>query len=117
MKFLADAHVSWSIVTFIRSQGHQVSAAADLGPSMPDTKILDQAWQHGEIVITFDSDFGELAFRHGRPAHGLLYLRLAHLQPPKHLTRITEIWAEIEPQLPANLVVITATRVRVRPLP
>jgi predicted nuclease of predicted toxin-antitoxin system len=48
-------------------------------PGVSDDVVLDLAYQESELLLTADKDFGELVFRQGRLAYGILLVRLAGL--------------------------------------
>jgi predicted nuclease of predicted toxin-antitoxin system len=76
-EFLANENVSRSAVELLRSHGHDVKWIAEDHPSIKDELVLLQASAENRIIITFDSDYGELIFAKGMTAPlGVIYLRL-----------------------------------------
>lgn len=67
MKFLADAHISRSMVAMMRELGHDCLDSAAIPPRMPDIDVLRMAASDERVVVTSDKDFGELVFVHGIP--------------------------------------------------
>lgn len=65
---MADAHVDREWVEALRAHGHDVTWVVQEDPRASDREILARAQEEGRLVITFDKDFGELAFRLGLPA-------------------------------------------------
>ena len=65
MKFLADAHISRSMVAMMRELGHDCLDSAAIPPRMPDIDVLRMAASDERVVVTSDKDFGELVFVHG----------------------------------------------------
>jgi len=69
MKFWLDAQLPPSLAKWL-TDNFSIEAAAlrDLGlRDASDKEIFDTARQAGATVITKDSDFAELVFRHGAP--------------------------------------------------
>jgi len=68
VKVLADENVPAPAVTALRQHGHDVVWMHEDAPGTPDPNVLARAQREGRVVITFDKDFGELAFRVGAAA-------------------------------------------------
>lgn len=73
MRFAIDACVPVQLAEALRQLGGDVVLAAGK-PAMPDSDVLSAA--HDRVLITSDKDFGELVFRDGRQALGVVLLRL-----------------------------------------
>ena len=65
---LADENVPGAVVAALRQQGHDVAWIHEDAPGRPDPEVLERAQQEHRVVVTFDKDFGELAFRRGLAA-------------------------------------------------
>lgn len=75
--FLADEHISVDSVRLLREAGHDVVSVGDDYPSLLDSSILQLANDEGRIIITCDSDFGELIYRRELECRtGVIFLRL-----------------------------------------
>ncbi|MBK5957569.1 hypothetical protein CCR97_05000 [Rhodoplanes elegans] len=82
MRFLANENVPASVVTALRAAGHDVAWVRTDAPGAPDDEVLARAVMDGRVLLTFDKDFGELAWRRGLPASsGVILLRLP-MPPP-----------------------------------
>ena len=70
-----------------RFAGHDLAWVRETMPGADDESVLSHALAEGRVLVTFDKDFGEMAFRQGRQAtHGVILLR-PRLLPPDYLTR------------------------------
>jgi predicted nuclease of predicted toxin-antitoxin system len=58
----------------LREQGHDTIAARDLGRDPGDQALLERAVAEKRILVTIDTDFGELVFRKGEEHTGLIRL-------------------------------------------
>ncbi|MHB1013340.1 MAG: DUF5615 family PIN-like protein [Desulfobacteria bacterium] len=57
---------------------------------MGDREVIDLERREGRILLTFDKDFGELAFRLGLPAEcGIVLIRLRESSPTRMRERVT----------------------------
>lgn len=74
MKFATDACVPAQLAEALRALGADVNSAAGR-PAMPDEEILSGAVATDRVLITVDKDFGELVFREGQAAVGVVLIR------------------------------------------
>ena len=64
----------------LRAAGHSVAYAAEESPRTEDAELLDQAMREGRVLITLDTDFGDLVYLVGRPAScGIVLFRIARV--------------------------------------
>ncbi len=117
MRILADENFLGPAVALLRERGHDVFWARTEMPGAADTQVLARAQVERRLLVTFDKDFGELAFRRGLPAEcGVVLARLtAH--SPDEAARVIVAALEGRSDWPGHLSVIEAGRVRRRPLP
>ena len=62
MRFLVDWCAGHRLAEWLRSQGHDVLESPDLGPDPGDRALLERAASEGRILVTIDTDFGELVY-------------------------------------------------------
>ena len=75
-KFLANENVPGEVVEAARQAGYDLAWIAELSPGVDDDGVLAAALADGRVLLTFDKDFGEMAFRQGKTATcGILLLR------------------------------------------
>lgn len=74
MRFATDACVPAQLGEALRALGADVVSAAGR-PAMPDVEVLSGAVARDRILITTDKDFGDLVFRDGRAAVGVVLIR------------------------------------------
>ena len=68
MRFLANENFPFDAVDSLRQQGHDVTWIRTDAPGISDPEVLHLAQVEERILLTFDKDFGELAFRASLPA-------------------------------------------------
>ena len=89
MKFLLDQHQSLLLADLLNAVGHDAIHTRDIGLSRaPDVDVLTRAKLDGRVLITADTDFGELLARRGDDAPSVLLLR-------RHDRRRAEAVAEL----------------------
>lgn len=118
MRLLADENVPVPSIHLLRTAGYAVEAMIELAPGTSDPEVLAHARQHGQILITFDRDFGELVYHRGSvvPA-GIIYLRLSPADPEEAGRVLLDLFAVEELELEGRFTVVDTDRIRQRPLP
>jgi predicted nuclease of predicted toxin-antitoxin system len=78
MRILANENFPSDAVTALRYAGHDVVWIREDAPGMRDEDVLHRAQEEARVLVTFDKDFGELAFRVGLPASsGVVLFRIS----------------------------------------
>jgi len=116
MRFLANENFPGDAVTQLKAAGHDIVWVRIAAPGIKDEDVLAWAAREARIVLTFDKDFGELAWRVGLPASsGVVLLRLP--MPP-----VAEVGTTLAARIvertdwPGHFSVIEPARIRMRPL-
>ena len=115
MKFLIDQDAYAITIRFIRSLGHDVVTASELGLSKAsDIDLLKKAEEQNRILVTRDRDFGAIVFVE-KLGCGVIYLRMVpstfeavHQELEKILKKYSEA------QLKKAFVVIDSKKHRFR---
>jgi predicted nuclease of predicted toxin-antitoxin system len=77
MRFLANKNFPGDAVAALSAAGHDVISVRTTAPGSKDEDILAWATREDRVLLTFDKDFGELAWRVGLPAtSGVILFRL-----------------------------------------
>jgi predicted nuclease of predicted toxin-antitoxin system len=77
MRLLANENVAGATVDALRARGSDVVWAKEEMRGASDEEILERSRREERVLLTFDKDFGELAFRAGRRVTcGIVLLRL-----------------------------------------
>jgi len=120
MRFLLDQNLSPALVTLLDEAGHDTVHVRDRGLSRaPDERVMAEAKGDGRVLISSDTDFGELLSRTNADAPSVLLLRR---QSGRRATEIADLIlanleAVVDDLVTGAIVVISDTRIRVRPLP
>jgi predicted nuclease of predicted toxin-antitoxin system len=76
MRFLLDQSAEARIGIFLISIGHDATRVGkDHPPGLPADDVLAITVSERRILLTNDSDFGELIFKQLHPHAGVIYLR------------------------------------------
>ncbi|WP_287661640.1 DUF5615 family PIN-like protein [Microcystis sp. M049S2] len=81
MRFLANENFPLDAVEALRQNGHDVLWIRVESPGISDREVLSRAQAENRILLTFDKDFGELAFRSRLPASVGIILFSLHYSP------------------------------------
>lgn len=77
MRFLANENMPGAAVRALAAAGHDVVWVRMAAPGSADEEVLAWAEREGRVLLTFDQDFGELAWRKGLPAScGIVLFRV-----------------------------------------
>ena len=117
MKLLANENFPFLAVKALRNAGHNVVWARTDMPGAKDDVILQCAQDEARLILTFDKDFGELAFRWGLSSScGIVLFRLRTKSPEYIRDRVLEVLSN-QIDWAGHLFVVEEFRVRIRPLP
>lgn len=111
MRFLVDRCVGHRLAEWLRSQGHNVLEAHELGPDPGDRALLERAAAEGRILVTIDTDFGELVYVEEVPHAGLG--RLPDVPAEQRIALMTEVLDRHQQALETQAI-ITIRRGRIR---
>ena len=65
MRLLADENIPLASIQALRAAGHDVLATSGAMTRALDREVLARAGAEGRVLVTFDRDFGTLAFKRG----------------------------------------------------
>src|ERR1035441_10906854 len=82
MKFLADENFPRLAIQVLRDAGFEVLWSGDAHAGAGDPEVLRLCASENRTLLTFDKDFGELAFKAALPASaGILLFRITPQDP------------------------------------
>ena len=116
MKFLVDRCGGARLAAWLRAQGHDVLESRQLGADPGDRALLERATSEARILVTIDTDFGELVY-HRRFEHAGL-VRLPDVPVQQRIALMAEVLQRHQRALEARAVItIRGGRIRIaRPL-
>lgn len=117
MRLLADENVPRTAVVALRGAGFDILWIAETNPGAPDDEILAQCISTRRTLLTFDKDFGELAYRRCLPSDcGIVLFRITP-QTPSEIAALAVAAIGSQPDWAGYFSVITRQKIRMRPLP
>jgi len=117
MRILANENFPGDAVKALRARGHDVVWIRTEAPGSKDQNVLERASIENRILVTFDKDFGELAFRWKLPVSAGIILFRITAKSPEGLVRKVVDAIESRMDWPGNFAVIEESRIRMRSLP
>ena len=64
--FLANENFPRPSITLLRDNGFEVKSIQEESPGISDETVMTLASETNLIILTFDSDYGELIFKHSK---------------------------------------------------
>jgi len=114
MKFLIDESVEKPIVDWLRDQKYDVMYIAESSSGITDEEVIKLANCESRILITNDKDFGELIFRQGKIAQGILLIRASNGESSNKLRLVKEVLEKAKNKLEGNFIVVNEVGIRIR---
>jgi predicted nuclease of predicted toxin-antitoxin system len=117
VRILADENFPGDAVVALRQRGHDVSWVHSNAPGSCDTEVIARAQAENRVLVTFDKDFGELAFRSRLPAScGIVLFRIS-MSSPSAVARAAVAALESRTNWADHFAVVEDDRIRMTPLP
>jgi len=117
MRILANENFPLEAVKALRAEGHDVAWIRTLSQGSSDSDVLKRAQVENRVLITFDKDFGELAFRARLTAKsGIILFRIS--MPSSSVVGETVVTAiSSREDWAGHFSVVEDQRIRMTPLP
>jgi hypothetical protein len=113
-RFLADENFPGQAVTGLLEAGHDVGWIRKNDPGAADQVVLAKAVSERRVVLTFDKDFGELAFRFGLSADcGVVLFRMPMSPPGAAIARVVSV-IQSRSDWTGHFSVVDSHRIRMR---
>jgi predicted nuclease of predicted toxin-antitoxin system len=116
LRFLADENFPGDAVKVLTRMGFDVAWILKDASGSSDEEVLKRATKEKRILITFDKDFGELAFKRGLPAScGIILFRIPLLSP-RYIVKIVEEAIKSRDDWAGYFSVVEMNRIRMKPI-
>jgi predicted nuclease of predicted toxin-antitoxin system len=116
-KFLANENMPGAAVEAVRKAGLDITWVREISPGISDEAVLALSQAEGRVLLTFDKDFGEMAFERGKTATPGVILLRPRLRSPEHVAQFTVALLGQSMDWTDNFAVAQEGRLRVVPLP
>jgi len=112
VRFLADESCDFAVARTLRSAGHDVLAIAEVSPRIGDEEVLKQARDEKRVLLTEDTDFGELVYAEGLGSSGVILFRFPSTARRAMAEAALDVTNRIGEELSARFTVVQPGRVR-----
>ncbi|OHD56174.1 MAG: hypothetical protein A2Y33_05385 [Spirochaetes bacterium GWF1_51_8] len=116
LEFLVDENVNFKIISALRKNGYIVLSICESYSGLSDNEVLNLAYKNHQILITEDSDFGELVFSYRSFQAGVIFLRYHFSEIDDIINSLLNVIDKYQDQLYKNFSVITKNKIRIREL-
>jgi predicted nuclease of predicted toxin-antitoxin system len=114
MKFLADENIEREFIEALRDADFEIISVRESFIGAADDEILQIAVYEKAVILTYDTDFGELVFRFSLASNGIILLRLHGLRLADKIGKTILAIREHEAELETAFTVISENSVRIR---
>ena len=117
MKFLVDECVGPTVAKWLKKNKYDTISIYDGLQGIDDDSVLDKAFSEDRILITSDTDFGEMVFKKKQQHYGVLLLRLVDERPSNKIHVLKTVLQHHSQDLLGNFVVATEKTIRITKFP
>ena len=119
MRFLLDECISARLAPLVAEAGHDVVHVSDRGlAGHVDDEVLTAARDEGRVLVSADTDFGELLAKQGLALPSLVLFQQGNRGPEHHAATLLDNLDYVAEDLAAGaIVVFTDDNIRMRSLP
>ncbi len=114
MKLLANENFPLKSYNVLKEKGYDIKHIGHELPSITDEEVMAIAIEEGRIILTFDSDYGELVFKYGYQPEGVIYFRWKEFTPDYPADYLHEIFEAGQIQFAGLFTVIDENQIRQR---
>ena len=114
---LSDENMPRASQEFLQEQGYDIKYITGPLAGISDEQVMNIAIEDDRIVVTFDSDFGELVFRIRYEPKGVVFFRWPDFRPKEPGEYLHKLLQAGEVVLEGFFTVIHRGLLRQRPIP
>ncbi len=115
MKFLADENIPLEVVNILKSKSFDIKSVTEIKRGLLDEGVLVLANKESRVLVTFDTDFGELIFRLKKESKGVILLRV-HPKSVDYINLVIEKVLSKDIDFQESFCVVDINRIRIIPL-
>lgn len=115
--YLANENVPYEAVDAARHAGFDIDWVHEQAPGINDDAVLAMALAESRVLVTFDKDFGHLAFRKGKDSTCGVILCRPRLRSPAYLAEFLTTVLNEPIDWAGHFAVAREGKIRVVPLP
>ncbi|WP_421762877.1 DUF5615 family PIN-like protein [Ekhidna sp.] len=113
MKFLANENIPIASVNYLKSKRFDITSMGVDDSGTSDEHVMKLAMEQDRTIITYDSDYGELIFKHGfKPNAGVIFIRQQPTEPLETAKVIDRLTSNSELTFERTLTVVDSNSLR-----
>ena len=116
LKFLADVNVEKKLVDYLKDQKFDVLWIPDYDCALTDNDLLNLATKERRVLITNDTDFGEIVFMQKKLSSGIILIRIKDQCVNTKLSVLKKLLKLYQDRIEGNFIVISDNKIRIRSL-
>lgn len=114
LKFLADVNIEKDLVDFLKENQFDTLWIPDYNRRLNDNDLLELANKDNRILITNDTDFGEIVFFQKKISAGVILIRVKGQEVDKKLHALEKLLKNHSEKIQNSFIVISERRIRIR---
>jgi predicted nuclease of predicted toxin-antitoxin system len=114
MKLLANENfpvIGWRV---LQQAGYDIEHIGNTNFGISDVEVIELAKAENRIIITFDSDYGELVYKYNMKPPGVIYLRFLDFTPTEPALFLIDLFEKGLYQFEGLFTVISDDSIRQR---
>lgn len=115
MKFIADENIPLEVIKKLKDKNFDIISISEKKRGLDDEEILSIANKDKRVLITFDTDFGEIIFKLKKQNNGVILLRI-HPKSVEYIITVIEKVLSKDINFEKSFCVIEIDRIRVIPI-
>jgi len=113
MKFLANENIPLKFIERLKEDGHDIKRVDLIQKGLSDEKVIELTIKEDRVLITFDKDFGEKAFKCKKEIKGIILLRIRPVSIEFMIERFKTLLKNF-PEIERKFIVLEETKIRER---
>jgi len=101
---------------FLKEKGYDILWIPDYDCRLKDDALIELANKEKRILVTNDTDFGEIVFLQKKISEGIILIRVKGQEVNKKLRVLRKLIKFHSDKLRNNFIVISDRRIRIRPM-
>jgi predicted nuclease of predicted toxin-antitoxin system len=93
--------------------GYDVVSVKAVAAGIDDGQVLKKAFEEDRVLITHDKGFGERVFKNQEIHHGIILLRVMHLNPQERILILSNVLSQYKQELQTSFIVASDNSIRV----
>ncbi len=114
MKFLANENFPTTSYKILKSQNWDIEHVGEFNMGISDEEVMETSINEQRIIITFDSDYGELVFKYGYKPVGVIFLRIKEFSPEFPAQLLDKLLIKEKLEVDGRFTVIDENQIRQR---